>query len=738
MNIRNLGLPLVVLVLLSAFSFAVSMIPENARATTLFVGGMGPGNYTAIQDAIDDAGPGDVVYVYTGVYFENLVVSRALDLVGENRYMTIIDGGGTGDVISVEVDWVGISDFTVTNSGSLWRDAGIDLSDVQNCYIANSNISWNNGYGIYLYRSSGNAIVNNNISNNQKGIYLDFSASNIVADNMVSGTPSSGIYIDGSGNNVVANNTLSDTHTSISVSNSDNNTIVNNSASNNIMGIRLFDCDNNTVANNSLGPSVSETISIGLSEGDIVTNNTMADSGIRIWGDSIKHWSTHIIDSSNTVSQKPLHYWNNIRGGTVPLGAGQVILANCSGVTVEGQNISNVLRGIHLVYSSSNIISKNTVSNNQYGITLSSSESNIVTDNSISTNEIGVVLGGSNDNLIFDNMVSNNIEGVSLYESMDITITGNALSNNNVGIYVSSYGGNLIVNNTAYNNGEGITLSHSHRITVDNNIIRNNTDGIKASHSHDNLISNNTISSNSNGVYLVSSNDNTVYHNSLIENTNQAWDEGTNEWDSGYPLGGNYWSDYTGVDERSGPNQDQPGSDGIGDLPFDIPGGSNEDRYPLMSPFVAPPRHEGNELPTCTVDTPTPDIPLSGFHSIDGTASDLDGLVEKVEIRIDERPWIEVTGTTSWTYDWDTTTVEDGNHTIYVRSFDGTDYSSEVSVTVVVDNAPPQEPRDDWMWIVVGVAVVLVVILLALYLLTRRRKKRETEPEELPEAESRN
>jgi len=37
------------------------------------------------------------------------------------------------------------------------------------------------------------------------------------------------------------------------------------------------------------------------------------------------------------------------------------------------------------------------------------------------------------------------------------------------------------------------------------------------------------------------------------------------------------------VDDKSGPNQDQLGSDGIGDTPHSIPG--NLDHYPLMKPY---------------------------------------------------------------------------------------------------------------------------------------------------------
>ena len=57
-----------------------------------------------------------------------------------------------------------------------------------------------------------------------------------------------------------------------------------------------------------------------------------------------------------------------------------------------------------------------------------------------------------------------------------------------------------------------------------------------------------------------------------------------NFWDNSYPSGGNYWSDYTGVDLYWGPNQDQPGSDGIGDTPYIIDD-DNQDNYPFMSEY---------------------------------------------------------------------------------------------------------------------------------------------------------
>jgi hypothetical protein len=76
-----------------------------------------------------------------------------------------------------------------------------------------------------------------------------------------------------------------------------------------------------------------------------------------------------------------------------------------------------------------------------------------------------------------------------------------------------------------------------------------------------------------------------VIHNSFAENVVQVQSEGTlNVWDGNYPSGGNYWSDYSGVDLYSGSYQNETGSDGIGDTPYVI-NDCNQDNYPLMNPW---------------------------------------------------------------------------------------------------------------------------------------------------------
>ena len=51
-------------------------ISSTLRGNTLYVGGSGPGNYSQIQDAVDDANIGDTIFVFSGVYAADIIVDK--------------------------------------------------------------------------------------------------------------------------------------------------------------------------------------------------------------------------------------------------------------------------------------------------------------------------------------------------------------------------------------------------------------------------------------------------------------------------------------------------------------------------------------------------------------------------------------------------------------------------------------------------------------------------------------
>jgi hypothetical protein len=60
---------------------------------TLYVGGSKPGNYTKIQDAIDNASDGDTVFMYSGRYNESIFINKSIVVCGQERNTTFIEGG---------------------------------------------------------------------------------------------------------------------------------------------------------------------------------------------------------------------------------------------------------------------------------------------------------------------------------------------------------------------------------------------------------------------------------------------------------------------------------------------------------------------------------------------------------------------------------------------------------------------------------------------------------------------
>lgn len=102
-----------------------------------------------------------------------------------------------------------------------------------------------------------------------------------------------------------------------------------------------------------------------------------------------------------------------------------------------------------------------------------------------------------------------------------------------------------------------------------------------------------------------------------------------------------------------------------------------------------------NIAPTIEI-TSSPGGTISGIVTIEGIASDSDGSVQLVEIKFDHEDWITTTGTTSWSYEWDTTTATNGEHTISAKARDDSGlYSQEDFITVTVNNGGNMVPSVD-------------------------------------------
>jgi parallel beta-helix repeat protein len=282
-----------------------------------------------------------------------------------------------------------------------------------------------------------------------------------------------------------------------------------------------------------------------------------------------------------------------------------VALSSAPFANLCANNITGNTVGVDLEYSSNDdVLENNITSNIAYGVyTSPSSSSNSITGNNITNNrDYDLYLDGiSSDNTIVRNDITSSKVGIYLEESSKNHVSRNNVAGNVNGIELSDSSNNndISYNSIMNNSGDGIGFSFesSSNNVRDNIIVNNNGDGVHIASSDYNIICENSIKNNTVGIHAKagvwyygqpqSSSNNTVYHNNIMNNGIQALDEDSsvNVWDNGYPSGGNYWSDYNGTDSYRGPNQDNSGSDGIGDTIYVIDA-NNTDRYPLMSPLA--------------------------------------------------------------------------------------------------------------------------------------------------------
>jgi len=180
--------------------------------------------YRRIQDAINSTKPGDTVYVFNNTYYEHLQINKTINLIGEDKNNTIIDGEGIGSIIFVRSNWTNITGFTIQNCGELsdFYYAGIVLSESNNNSIFNNQITHNKGESVYLrINSSYNKIFSNNICNNEEGIRLNVYCSyNEIFQNNISNICRFGIVLSyGSNYNNISKNhifgNITDYHNSI-------------------------------------------------------------------------------------------------------------------------------------------------------------------------------------------------------------------------------------------------------------------------------------------------------------------------------------------------------------------------------------------------------------------------------------------------------------------------------------------------------------------------------------------
>lgn len=149
-------------------------------SNTYIVDVNGAGNYTTIQEAIDNATEGDIIRVWDGIYNENIIINKTLHVFGNSSKTTTIAGVGfNNSVVTIVANEAIFSGFDVRGGDFI----GIELVASEGVIINDNNIN-NNTYGIWVLLCDSNTIEDNNIINNdEEGVSISVSIRNLVARN---------------------------------------------------------------------------------------------------------------------------------------------------------------------------------------------------------------------------------------------------------------------------------------------------------------------------------------------------------------------------------------------------------------------------------------------------------------------------------------------------------------------------------------------------------------------------
>ncbi|MGD0995481.1 MAG: NosD domain-containing protein [Candidatus Bathyarchaeia archaeon] len=296
----------------------------------------------------------------------------------------------------------------------------------------------------------------------------------------------------------------------------------------------------------------------------------------------------------NPIIDKPLTLQGENSANTIVVGTGDSVGASVFTIAADDVKISGfTITSVN--YSAS--------ANYAYGVMIKGDKCTITGNNIVNTLS-GIFCSAQSSAVVSQNNITgNHKDGVRFYGGFNNTISTNNITGNAAsGIAIEGYSDNITGNNLSQNT-MGIGLAATYSVIFRNNMTENSNSGIYLPGSN-NIISANYIANNKYGIYSVPSfgvsTNNTIFHNDFVNNQKNAYSTSPYNiqiWDEGYPLGGNYWSDYSTVY----PNATEIANSGIMNLPYSICA-NNTDKDPLMALFdvsnaFAPP---GEKTPPVT------------------------------------------------------------------------------------------------------------------------------------------
>jgi len=320
MKLKSVNIIIILLLVVSGISLIFNDNTCKAEGNEIYVNddfyetrdGSAEHPYDSIQYAIDVANEGDTIYVFGGLYEENLVINKRVKIVGtiegdpsiiypksnSERYGIEINA----NYVTIESMFIqDIRNRIVSPIGALMCIKSLNVV-VQGNHFYDDSI-----WGIYLHPSSnGNVIAGNVFNSSEIGIYCDNSNTNDIINNKFCNNFENCIKIEDADNNRMHNNTFCtfadyllekglnysrpsypyNVDNCVFAKNCKGINITNNNISGfDYYGLYLEDCEKTIIKNNTINHTNSAAIYLKSDNGKIMGNHLLNNRrGVEILG----------------------------------------------------------------------------------------------------------------------------------------------------------------------------------------------------------------------------------------------------------------------------------------------------------------------------------------------------------------------------------------------------------------------------------------------------------------------
>jgi parallel beta-helix repeat protein len=406
--------------------------PPQAEADVRIVDVSGKGRHRTIVEAVEAATPGERILVRPGLYEEPIVLSKALELVGDGRQGDIVVQcaktsclefrATLGRVSNITFRQIGATDEPCIDIGqgrleletctvSSQTAAGIVIRNAADPRIRYCNIHENKKAGI-LVSSDGVGTVEENtlFHNGQAGVEITSGGSPTVRGNVIRDNRGPGAFAHDQGTGLLDDNDIFGNEGGVSVAVSSKLTILRNRIHDNAQaGVRIGGqaegiVESNTITGNYRGIKI-EHEGLATIRGNRIHGGSR--SGIEVGGHS------RAVIERNQVSGHS--YWGVHVGSesTASIRKNHIYSCSASGVRVEGKASANI---------EGNRISRN----QQYGIHATGADDVLIRSNKILKNKgIGVNVEKVSTLTLENNDLRENLLPKSLSEAKTIFDSGN-------------------------------------------------------------------------------------------------------------------------------------------------------------------------------------------------------------------------------------------------------------------------------------------------------------------------